>query len=176
LISLVKLDTLATMTIGPLTFTPVDLKSYENVCVQFSEDAFVESFGDAKRFHEEDGKGSERYRVWLRERLAKDPTSVVLVWNESKIIGQVTAGKWKVDPSVGYVNLYYLIPEMRGKGFSKYLEAYTENYLKGLGFKLARLSVSPINKRAVRFYEKNGWRDIGPRPGHPEVHLMEKNL
>ena len=109
------------MTIGPLTFTPVDLKSYEDVCVQFSEDAFVESFGDAKRFHEEDGKGSERYRVWLRERLAKDPTSVVLVWNASKIIGQVTAGKWKVDPSVGYVSLYYLIPEMRGKGIATQL-------------------------------------------------------
>jgi GNAT superfamily N-acetyltransferase len=164
------------MKVGPLTFVPVDLDSHEDLCVRFSEDAFVESFGDAQRFHEEDGNGSERYRVWLRNRLANDPKSAVLIWHESRIIGQVTAGQWKADPTIGYVNLYYLIPEMRGMGLSKYIESYAVTYLKSLGLKLARLSVSPINKRAIRFYEKNGWRDIGPRPGHPEVHLMEKDL
>lgn len=161
---------------GPLTFIPIDLNFHEDLCVRFSEDAFVESFGDASRFHENDGKGSERYRLWLRERLANDPTSAALVTQDSKIIGQVTAGKWRQDASVGYVNLYYLIPEKRGVGLSRYLEDYAVNYLKGLGFTRARLSVSPTNKRAVRFYEKNGWKDIGPRPGHPEVHLMEKTL
>jgi GNAT superfamily N-acetyltransferase len=164
------------MTIDPLTFIPIDLNIYEDLCVRFTEDAFVESFGDASRFHEADGRGSERYRLWLRERLANDPTSASLVIQNSEIIGQVTAGKWKQDPTVGYVNLYYLVPEKRGKGLSRFLEEYTINYLLGLGFKKARLSVSPTNTRAVRFYEKSGWRDVGPRPGHPEVHFMEKSL
>jgi GNAT superfamily N-acetyltransferase len=162
--------------IAPLTFIQIDLNSQEDLCVRFTEDAFVESFGDASKFHEDDGRGSERYRVWLRERLANDPTSAVFVVQDTEIIGQVTAGKWKQDATVGYVNLYYLVPEKRGKGLSRFLEEYTINYLLGLGFRTARLSVSPTNRRAVRFYEKSGWRDIGPRPGHPEVHFMEKNL
>jgi hypothetical protein len=28
----------------------------------------------------------------------------------------------------------------------------------------------------MRFYVKNGWRDLGSSPGHAEVHLMEKKL
>ena len=38
------------------------------------------------------------------------------------------------------------------------------------------MSVSPTNQQAVRFYLKNNWRDLGPRPDDPEVHLMEKEL
>ncbi|MGE4132784.1 MAG: GNAT family N-acetyltransferase [Bdellovibrionales bacterium] len=74
------------------------------------------------------------------------------------------------------MNLYYLVPELRGQGFSNHLEEFAVSHLKSRGFTRARLSVSPSNVRAVRFYEKNGWRDMGPRPDHPEVRLMEKSL
>lgn len=164
------------MIFGPLKFLPVDIHSHEDLCLKFAADAFFESFGSYDRFHEEDGKGSERYRDWLKERLAADPLSAAHVWLESKIIGQVTLGAWKPDPSIGYVNLYYLIPECRGKGYGVYLERFATAHLKKLGFKTARLSVSPTNLRAVRFYQKNGWKDLGPRPQVPHVHLMEKSL
>lgn len=45
---------------------------------------------------------------------------------------------------------------------------------RSLGLNKARLSVSPSKKSAMRFYEKLGWRDLGPRLEHPEVHFMEK--
>ncbi len=34
----------------------------------------------------------------------------------------------------------------------------------------ARLSISPTNQRALRFYVRRGWTDSGPRPDMPEVH------
>ncbi len=40
----------------------------------------------------------------------------------------------------------------------------------------SRLSVSPTNLQAIRFYEKMGWKDLGPRLDHPEVHWMERVL
>lgn len=43
-----------------------------------------------------------------------------------------------------------------------------------MGLKKARLSVSPTNERAIKFYEKMKWVDLGPREDHPEVHFMEK--
>jgi hypothetical protein len=38
---------------------------------------------------------------------------------------------------------------------------------------VAGLSVSPTNERAVRYYQRHGWLDRGPRPGAPHVHEME---
>jgi len=68
-------------------------------------------------------------------------------------------GRRKIEDEFGYVNLYYLIPEVRGKGFSLELDNFATSYLKELGFKKARLSVSPTNLRAINFYTKNGWQD-----------------
>lgn len=90
------------------------------------------------------------------------------------IVGQMELGSFKTDPSIGYVNLYYLAAEVRGTGLSSVLDNYATNYFVSRGFTSARLSVSPSNSRAIRFYEKHGWHDLGPRPGRPEVHLMEK--
>jgi len=69
--------------------------------------------------------------------------------------------------------VYYLIPEVRGKGFSSELDNFATSYLKELGFKKARLSVSPTNLRAINFYTKNGWQDIGLRS---EVDRSGKGL
>jgi GNAT superfamily N-acetyltransferase len=164
------------MDTGPLTFKPVDLNSHEELCIRFTEDTFIESFGDAKLFHEDDGKGSDRYRNWLRIQLSTGSTLSFLVWNESKVIGQITLGKWKTDPKVGYVYLYYLIPEMRGKGLAKILDSYSLDLLKNWGLNKALLTVSLTNKKALRFYLNNGWQDIGPRPDVAGVHFMQKNF
>lgn len=49
-------------------------------------------------------------------------------------------------------------------------------FLRSRGHSVARLSVIPDNHRAVRFYEKHGWQDFGPRPDNPKAHYMQKNL
>lgn len=139
-------------------------------------DSFVVSFGDAKRFYEEDGQGGERYIQWLKAKIDKDPASVVHIWQDSEIIGQIELGRLRDDPTRGYVNLYYLIPEKRGKGFGEFLDQYSTDYFRKLGLPIVRLSVSPTNGRAISYYMKMGWVDLGPRPGHPEVHFMEKKI
>jgi ribosomal protein S18 acetylase RimI-like enzyme len=162
--------------IGNLIFKPIDLLSDGETCVRFSEDAHIASFGNADRFHEKDGKGAERYLAWLKKERERDPFSCVHVWLDSKIIGQMTLGRLKADPGMGYVSLYYLIPEHRGSGLSRYLDEFACTYLKSLGFTLARLSVHPENVRALAYYRKHGWRDLGPRPDHPELNWMEKEI
>jgi ribosomal protein S18 acetylase RimI-like enzyme len=72
------------------------------------------------------------------------------------IVGQIEMGKWRVDPAVGFVNLFYLIPTYRGRGLGGQLHAHAVDFLKQLGYRTARLCVSPTNVRAVRFYQKNG--------------------
>ena len=144
------------------------------MCLRFREDPVVCSFGSAERLHEYAGKDGERHLQWLRDKLSENPLSCVHVWRDSRIIGQLEMGRWKEDRTVGYVNLYYLIPEFRGKGKATTLDQYVTLFFTGLGIARARLSVAPGNERAVRFYSSHGWKDLGPRPGAAEVHYMEK--
>lgn len=159
-----------------LIFKPVQLDIHSHICITFREDSFIVSFGDAKKFYEDDEKGGERYIQWLKNKIEKDPFSVIHVWYADQIIGQLELGTINSEPRCGYVNLYYLIPSMRGKGFGVALDNYVVEYFKRLGMLKAKLSVSPTNMPANLFYIKMGWADLGPRPNHPEVNFMEKNL
>ncbi|MGZ3775841.1 MAG: GNAT family N-acetyltransferase [Pseudobdellovibrionaceae bacterium] len=157
-----------------LQFVPINLEKDQNLCVQFRIDTFVCSFGNAELFYKVGGP--DHYLTWLKNKIEKNPKSAVHVKFNGEIIGQMELGCLKESPDIGYVNLYYLAPEHRGQGFSAHLDAFAMKYMMNQGCKIVRLSVSPTNKRAVRFYEKQGWRDVGPRPNHPEVHFMEKSL
>jgi len=42
--------------------------------------------------------------------------------------------------------------------------------------KKLKLSISPSNTRAMDFYQKMDWVDLGPNQAHPEDNVMEKNI
>lgn len=157
-------------------FKPVELDLHAEACIRFRDDSFVVSFGDAKKFYEADGQGAERYIEWLKGKIAKDPNSVVHIWQNDEIVGQIELGLLKNEPDFGYVNLFYLTPAKRGQGFGSILDQHAIEHFHSLGFKKMKLCVSPTNVRAFSFYKKLGWVDLGPRPGHPEVNFMEKNI
>ena len=164
------------MSSNELEFKPIDLEKNLDVAIRFREDAFICSFGIGDKFWQENGPKAERYVEWLKAKLDNDPYSAVHVWRSQQIIGQMELGSFKPEPSIGYINLYYIIPEFRGAGLSHVLDEYAVTYLRSKGHKKALLSVSPSNLRALRYYTRMGWVDIGVRPGLPEVNLMEKNL
>jgi ribosomal protein S18 acetylase RimI-like enzyme len=159
-----------------ITFQPIDLRAHRDLALEFREDSFVVSFGDAARFHEADKMGADRYIAWIQAKHDQNPESVVHVWQDQKIIGQIELGNLKNDPDRGHVFLYYLAPEFRGQGLGKVLDQYAMNFFRKNGKTQARLSVSPTNLVAWKFYLKLGWKDVGPRPKHPEVHFFQKNV
>jgi GNAT superfamily N-acetyltransferase len=71
---------------------------------------------------------------------------------------------------------FYLLPEWRGRGLGAHLDRFAVDFLLRAGHRSARLCVSPTNLRAVAFYQKNSWRDLGPRADHPEVYYMGKRI
>jgi ribosomal protein S18 acetylase RimI-like enzyme len=159
-----------------LRFEPIDLASTAELVVRFRADSFACSFGSADRFYEADGQGHERYLVWLRGLMQSMPGSCVHIRSGDAIVGQIEMSRFKNEPQMGYVNLYYLAPAHRNRGLGRELDEYATAYLREKGFRVARLNVSPTNSQALRFYLKNGWLDLGSRPGHPEVRSMEKPL
>ncbi|MFZ9594506.1 MAG: GNAT family N-acetyltransferase [Bdellovibrionia bacterium] len=158
------------MTSPSLEFKPVNWEKDLDHAVRFREDSFICSFGDAKRFNPSD------YVDALMRMIKEDPESAVHIWLSEQLVGQMELGQFKLDPSAGYIDLCYLIPEMRGKGYSNSLDAYAMSFLGRRGFKKAYLSVSPSNKRAMSYYGRMGWTSCGVRPDSPEVILMIKSI
>ncbi len=156
-----------------LRFLPIDINEHFDLCVQFLCDAFVCSYGNAD--HLARMGGPDEYERALRDLLSTFPDGAVHVWRENVVVGQVEM-RVSADSGVGIVNLFYLIPEERGSGCGGALQRYAVDVLRRHGVTKARLSVSPTNTRAVRFYAKHGWRDLGPRPDRRYVHAMELDL
>ncbi len=158
-----------------LAFKPIDLEHHAYICIQFAEDTEICSFGSVDGFREEDGKGAERFIERIRAKLAHDPLSCIHVWRDDNIVGQIHLEQF-IDSSIGYINFFYIAPAWRGKGVATRLDDYATAHFKQRGFKSARLSVTPANARAVRFYLNHGWKDLGPREDKPNVHNMENSF
>jgi GNAT superfamily N-acetyltransferase len=157
-----------------LEFRTIDVAQHMPLCVEFSEDMFRCSFGTTDRFHGSDGKGRIRYSEALYHNTLQDPSGFVHVWRGSEIIGQVELGRYSEDASIGFVYLFYVIPRCRGTGAAALLDDYAADYFRKREIYIANLLVSPANARAVRFYIKQGWQDLGPDERDTANHLMQK--
>lgn len=162
------------MQLKRLVFKPIDLDAHASVCVAFRRDSYLCSFG-RDGFFNEAGPDGAHYIERLRLRITRFPDGYVHAWHGSKIVGQMEMQVLE-EPRRGYVNLFYLVEAMRGAGVSGELQDYAMDFMRRHGVQVAQLSVSPTNARALAFYYKNGWRDLGLRPGRDDVNLMECNV
>jgi len=135
-----------------MRFIPIDVNKHQNIVVSFRRDSFVVSFGSDKDFGDETD-----YLDWLKKQTAKNPKGLVLAFENELPIGQLELTIKKYEgKEIGYVNLYYLIPEKRGRGFGTQLQQYAINFFKNNNVSEYHLRVSPANKQALAFYSKNG--------------------
>jgi ribosomal protein S18 acetylase RimI-like enzyme len=151
-------------------FSTIDLARHAALSVAFRRDSYVCSFGSDRLFVEENGADARGYIEWLAARIVQFPEGHVHVWLRGQIIGQI---EMTIGPQTGYVNLFYLRPDARGLGIGGALHDYAVAILQRYHVPLAGLSVSPTNQRAIKYYQRHGWRDQGPRAGAPHVHELE---
>ena len=98
---------------------------------------------------------------WLQQQSEKNPKGFVLVVDNKMPIGQLELTVKEYEgKEIGYVNLYYLIPEKRGMGLGSHLHEYAIRFFKNNNVSEYHLRVSPTNKTAIAFYKKNGMKQI----------------
>jgi ribosomal protein S18 acetylase RimI-like enzyme len=153
-----------------LSFRTIDLARDAQTAIAFRRDSYLCSFGTDEAFVVED------YLTFLRERIARQPLGHVHVWSEQQIVGQLEMIVRATTPPLGYVNLFYLAAEWRGLGLGSALHQYVVEFMRSAGVALAQLSVSPTNARALAYYRKYSWRDLGPRPDDASVRAMELSI
>lgn len=115
-----------------------------------------------------------KYQADIEKVLAQDGNWSFSVHCDDQLVGQIELKKLK--DGCGYVSFYYLRREYRNKGLGKQLDEFAMKELKRQGCRKARLAVSGLNKAGQRFYEKTGWKSLGPDPDRPLGIMMEKEL
>ncbi|QDP41115.1 GNAT family N-acetyltransferase [Radiobacillus deserti] len=141
-----------------LYFREIDVVKDRSTIIEFRKDSFKVSFGDPSPFGEE-----EDYVQWVKEKMIDYPDGFVLLELDHIPIGQVELSiRSYEDREIGYVHLYYICEQYRGKGYGKLLHDYAINFFKRNHIKEFHLRVSPTNKRAIQFYRKIGLDEIGP--------------
>jgi len=159
-----------------LRFLTIDLERHAATCVAFRRDSYVVSFGTDERFVRESGADGSGYLSWLADRIARFPDGHVHVWDGDTIVGQMEMYVRPGPPPAGYVNLFYLVPEWRGRGAGDALQRYATSYFAARAIDRATLTVSATNAQARAYYVKHGWRDLGADPEREGVHTMELRI
>ncbi|AKV04399.1 Histone acetyltransferase HPA2 [Labilithrix luteola] len=156
-----------------LSFRPIDIARDAALCLEFRADSYEASFGDANEFWRDAGAGGEAYLRKLAERSEAWPGSCAHVWRADDCVGQV---ELRSDGDLGYVNLFYVRPDLRGTGLGRLEHEYSIALFRSAGFDRAYLYVSETNVQARGFYERMGWHTTGRRPGSPQLLRMERAL
>lgn len=142
-----------------LQFENIDLNSKEHreQLTKFRIDSFKVSFGAGLDFDE------EGYLHWLKEKIVDYPKGFVLVKENNKYVGQLELSIREYGGRyIGYVHLYYLISEERGKSKGRELHDYVRQFFINSNVNEFHLRVSPTNTSAIKFYRKIGMNEIGP--------------
>jgi ribosomal protein S18 acetylase RimI-like enzyme len=135
-----------------LTLRTIDPVGDADRCAADHYDACVASFGESPRY-----EGRDAYLAWLRDKVDEYPEGFVLAYSGATFVGHLEL-QVPFGLPTGYVNLFYVAPEMRGRGFGQLLHAYAERYFRNWEVERTELHVSPQNIRAIRFYRRLGYK------------------
>lgn len=141
------------MLIDTLAYRTIELPKDAPRAVTYHRDACQESFGDHFEHHLEH---PARYLESLAARLEEFPDGHLLAFAGDKCVGQLELQVPYGSP-VGYVNLFYVTPLFRRRGYGRLLHARAEQYFRSWEANIIHLHVSPENTAATEFYRAMGY-------------------
>ena len=153
-----------------LTFRTIDLAAHSQVVLRFRDEFMRDGYGTL-----DPDRTDRQYLSRLRQKIAAEPRFAVHAWKGDEIVGEVVLDRYYHDPSAGWVNRHYVVEVERGTGAAEELDAYTQQTFTELGLTRAYVATFPQNERAIRFYLRQGWTDLGPPAWQPRVHLLERH-
>lgn len=102
----------------------------------------------------------------MEERIHKFPDGQLIIEDSGKPIGQVGFDIQEYNgKEIGYVNIFYLIPEYRGRGIGKEIIQYVEDFFTKSNVSEYHLRVSSRNEKAINLYTKIGMIKINEEDG-----------
>jgi ribosomal protein S18 acetylase RimI-like enzyme len=137
-----------------LTFRTIDPQADAAQAYAAYADACRASFGS-----EATPSDFAAHARWLRARVEEFPDGHVLAYDGGRCVGQLEI-QVPYGMTTGYVNLFWVTPELRGHGYGRRLQEYAERYCRSWEADRIELDVSPDNAAAVGFYRHLGYRFV----------------
>ena len=147
---------------------------YEPLRFPRDEAFYLQCYRDAWRnVHETDeGFVPELYARSAARHAQEHPGSVVRVLSGDRVVGLVELDPGRDEQAgCGWISLLYMLPEYRGRGWAIQLLGYAFWFYENHDRSAVRLHVSENNARAITFYQRSGFVQIGRDPG-VRAHLL----
>lgn len=112
------------------------------------------------------------------EHYARDREAVMLLYDGERCAGLIDLDTGRgAHADYGWVSLFYLAADYRGRGLGAQLLEIAEEKYRALGRRAIRLHVAEDNLAALAFYRKNGFAELSRTFGaQAQLLLMEKKL
>ena len=151
---------------------PLDLAKEGDFYVSCYADTWKLSNGTLRGFNAD----ACRERAWRHSR--QTPDALVKAQLNGRTAGIIELDTERgADEGVGWITLFYLLPEFRGKNLAVQLLGHAESVYKESGRDRLCLNVTDRNTAALTFYRRFGFeeRSTEARLGY-SVMLMEKEI
>ncbi len=140
--------------------------------VRYRQDAWQVIYGSLEGF---DGPG-----FWMdaQRTMGGDPNAMVVGYLDRTPVGMIQLSPDRDSrKGVGYIPFLYLREAYRHKGLGIQLIGHAVSFYRKLGRDRLQLSVAPTNEKALGFYHKFGFREVGKNPGRfGRLIVMEKDI
>ena len=116
--------------------------------------------------------------AYLHELLPRDDVWCLVAESDGRIAGQVTvlpaarAGRPTDEPGLAHLSNLHVAREHWGTGLATALHDRAVDHARQRGYHSLRLFVAAGQRRARRFYEREGWTPITGEFHEPDLNLV----
>ena len=138
--------------------------------LEIAQTSFVQAFTEGNKPENVQAYLSQAFTSLQLEKEWRNPASTFLLASlEGKLVGytkvNLAAAQTNVqDPESLEVARLYTLEEVWGRGVGQFLLDAALGFAKEKGMSYVWLGVWEHNARAIRFYEKNGFKTFGSHP------------
>ncbi len=155
-----------------LWFRSAELKSDTPLILNFWRDSWIAVHHNLSAFHA-DSVVHDTKRIL---RANKDAISFAMFGD--KPVGILVMDSTDLsDEDSGHISLFAMSPEFRGRRFAVQLLGQAISFYRSLGRTKLKLRVFPQNSSAIKFYEKNEFKNYGYDIGHnANLFMMKRHI
>lgn len=146
--------------------TPRDARELAHL----GERTFREAFGPMNTVENMNHHVGERYGEAIQAREITDPRMTTLVAEADGVLIGFTQLRWDAAPpcvvaaAPGEIQRLYVVSEWHGRGIAQQLMEAALGLMQARGCDAAWLGVWEHNPRAIAFYHKYGFAEVGDQP------------
>ena len=153
-------------------FRNIDFEKDLPLISAYRKDAYHISFGTEEPFGND-----EDYFRWAEWQATLFPGMIAMMEVDGKPAGMVEVQYIiENDEHFGYVNLFYLEQDLRGKRLGDEQIKYVEGLFKTQSLSYYDLRVAPENLTALKFYQRHGFQKIAEESLAYPVYRFRKYL